>query len=167
MPHAADDAFWFYLPALVGNVGIYLTTSLVGGGFPLDLYGKIGGKRLLGRSRTLLGTVGFLVFPVLTGVLQHRAAEGLYLGMGAQFGCLVNSLLKRALGLRPGQSFFPVDQTDYILGASLFYVSAHPLDRGTFLWGLLTGFVLHLLVNLFRKPFEIFLRGKTKITSDG
>jgi hypothetical protein len=101
--------------------------------------------------------MGFLVFSWIVGILQRREMESLHLGMGACFGCTFNSLIKRALGFSRGNNFFPLDQTDHILGASLFYASRYPLDRGIFAWGLIVGCVIHVAVNLFRKTWELFV----------
>jgi CDP-2,3-bis-(O-geranylgeranyl)-sn-glycerol synthase len=157
MLHSAAEALWFYLPALIANMAVYVQCTFVGDGIPIDLYGEIGGKRILGNSRTLLGMMGFFVFSLMVGAFQHRAMESLYLGMGANFGCILNSLIKRSLGLPRGKNVFPLDQTDHILGASLFYISRYPLDLGLFAWGLLAGCVIHLSVNSLRKTWELFV----------
>ena len=158
MLHAATNALRFYLPAFVGNLGVYLLFARIGKDIiPMDLHGTIAGKRILGDGRTLLGVIGFFVFSLIVGVLQHREMESLYLGMGACFGCTVNSLIKRTLGIPRGNLFFPFDQIDHVLGASLFYASRYPLDRGIFIGGLAVGFSLHVFVNLFRKTWESFI----------
>ena len=73
MLHAATNALRFYLPAFVGNLGVYLLFARIGKNIiPMDLHGTIAGKRILGDGRTLLGVIGFFVFSLIVGVLQHR-----------------------------------------------------------------------------------------------
>lgn len=154
MLHSALDVLWFYLPALVANLAVYLLYSLMGEGVPLDLHTQWRGQRLLGDGRTLLGTAGFMVFSLLVGILQDRVVESLYLGMGAQFGSVLNSFIKRRFGFVRSDRFFLLDPVDHVLGASLFYVSAYTLRMETFLWGVVICFSLHVTVNLFRKAWE-------------
>jgi hypothetical protein len=157
MLHSAFEALWFYLPALGGNFGVYVVCTLMGEDIQIDLYRTIRGRKILGSGRTLLGVMGFLVFSVLIGIAQHRVVESIYLGLGACFGCLVNSLIKRILGLSRGAPFFPIDQTDHVLGASLFYCTGYSLDLKLLCWGLCAGFLIHFCVNLLRSPWERLL----------
>jgi CDP-2,3-bis-(O-geranylgeranyl)-sn-glycerol synthase len=45
---------------------------------------------------------------------------GALAGFGALFGDSVKSLFKRQIGVSPGKSWFPFDQTDYIIGGIFF-----------------------------------------------
>ena len=106
--------------------------------------------------------MGFLVFSVLIGMLQHRVVESIYLGLGAQFGSLANSLIKRASGLPRGARFFPTDQVDPVLGASLFYCTRYPLDPMLLGWGLCVGFLIHFIMSLLRSSWERLLGMRDK-----
>ena len=64
---------------------------------------------------------------------------------GALAGDLFFSFIKRRLNINPGQSWFPFDQLDWVIGA----LAAHYLLRG-FDWNLLIilpiGLALHLII---------------------
>ena len=95
--------------------------------WPLDGGMRILGRRVLGDSRTLLASVFMLACAVLVGAWQGSWVWGFLLGLFAFCGTLVNSFIKRRLGLNEGQSFIG-DHVDYAVSTSL----------GLYLFGLLT-----------------------------
>jgi CDP-2,3-bis-(O-geranylgeranyl)-sn-glycerol synthase len=132
------DAFLFFLPAGLANM------SPVFGAYipwvrrwktPIDLGRTYRGKRVLGDNKTwrglVLGTlVGGLTSLIISSFIPNSAEPwyiflvGCSLGFGALFGDAVESFFKRQKGVEPGKSWFPFDQTDYIIGGLLF---AYPL----------------------------------------
>jgi CDP-2,3-bis-(O-geranylgeranyl)-sn-glycerol synthase len=149
--------FWsslvFYLPALLQNVAVYLLAALFGRRqVPLDLGQGLGGKRLIGNSRGLISLPLALALGALVGGLQGRVLEAIHLTVGVDLGTVINSALKRRLGIPPGGRFFPLDQLDFILGASLVYALSYPLPLKVFLCGLVVGAAIHLFTNLFVRP---------------
>lgn len=102
--------------------------------------------RILGKNKTIRGLTSGIVGGTLLALLQHElngvsglpdishiltsplraALIGALLGAGALLGDIVESSLKRKMGIPPGEAFPVVDGIDYILGAlillSVFYI---------------------------------------------
>lgn len=151
--HFAVEAIWFYLPILFGNLAIHSTWARLGLDIPADLYWKHQGMRILGPSRSVGGVPFFLFTAIFIAALQGRALEGLYLGIGAWVGTTTNTFLKRRLGIARGQHFIPFDQVDFLLGGTLFYMSAFALKLEIFLTALFVCGGMHLFVNLALRPY--------------
>ena len=131
--------------------------------YPIDFGLKIKGKRLLGNNKTfrglVFGIVGAIIFVFLQktmfpdfGIIDYTNVNfvllGFLLGFGALFGDIIESFFKRQLRIKPGQSFVPFDQIDWILG-SLVFVSFY-VQLGVFDWvvAILLFGLLHPLINL-------------------
>jgi CDP-2,3-bis-(O-geranylgeranyl)-sn-glycerol synthase len=136
-------ALWFFLPAAVANVTPVFLSRWLGNWFdcPLDFNRKIGGKPILGRHKTWRGLIFGTIAAVLTLYVQAILAEstgwghelfvnigyksgniilvGACFALGALGGDAIESFIKRRLGKKSGQSWFPFDQIDFIIGASL------------------------------------------------
>ena len=135
-------------------MSVYLLARLFGRRqIPLDL-GKTNdkGERIIGDSRGFISLPLALVLGILVGSLQGRVLEAIHLAVGVDLGTVANSALKRRLGIRPGKTFFPLDQVDFILGASLLYALSFPLSGEMFLYGLALGGSVHVLTNLLIRP---------------
>jgi CDP-2,3-bis-(O-geranylgeranyl)-sn-glycerol synthase len=126
-------ALWLFLPACVANVIPAFTTRINVLAIPVS-------KRWLGENKTwrgvVVGCIGAIacayaqrwaidhleVFDPLT-LIDYRAVRpfllGLLMGAGALGGDMVESLLKRQLGKPPGSRWWPWDDVDFLLGASL------------------------------------------------
>ncbi len=156
--HFLGEAFWFYLPVFIANILIYVVYSIIKLDIPLDLYGKIGRRRIIGQGRNVAGFFFFVFTAVLVGILQERAIEALYLGIGGIFGCYLSSFIKRRMNLKHGDYSFFIDQTDFILGSSLFYVTQFELEWKVFIGGIIISLILHHSVNLLRKSWEILVQ---------
>lgn len=125
------QAFWFILPAYVAN-GVPL---ILGGGTPVDFGKKLSdGNRILGDGKTIRGSITGLLAGVSFGIFQvflisHPEFPAkvvtprwglkivLLLVLGALFGDLAASFLKRRMGLQRGHSVLVVDQLDFIVGS--------------------------------------------------
>ena len=138
------EGFNFFLPVFIFNVGIYLLIDYFGkkNDIPLD-----NGSGLIGNSRSIITIPFAIIIGLIVGIMQERIIESLYLCVGASFGTIVNSFVKRKLNIKPGGNFFPFDQIDFILGASLMYISRFALSLDVFFSGIFIGFILHLVVN--------------------
>lgn len=160
-------ALWFFLPAGAANAAPVVLTKiplLKGWAAALDCGLTYKAKRLLGNNKTWRGLIGGSLIGGLTGLLQYYVLSykiigspmvttavaaffiGLLLGFGALFGDAIESLLKRQLGIKPGDGWFPFDQIDYIIGGLLI---SYPLTHVS--WKLMlavvfTWFGVHLAV---------------------
>ena len=152
--HYLSEAFWFYLPVFIANISIYIIFSILKLDIPLDLYIKIKNRRIVGHGRSISGFFFFTFTAVLIGILQDRPLQALYLGLGGIFGCYLSSFIKRRLNVKQGNYAFFLDQTDFILGSSLFYITLFKLELNIFISGLVLSIILHHAVNMLRDKWE-------------
>lgn len=154
-----------YLPAMVSNaVPLVCRRYVFRNPHPID-FGKnfYDNRRLLGDNKSIEGFVSGVLAGTLIGLaygyyarsrLHEWVAYGFLSGIGAMSGDLLNSFIKRRLGIRPGQSFIPFDQISFIVGASIFIKLSgvdvavnQKLSVADFFLGLLLAAVLHPLTN--------------------
>jgi CDP-2,3-bis-(O-geranylgeranyl)-sn-glycerol synthase len=167
--HELLYAFWFFVPAGFANAAPIVVAKLPGlrhWKTPIDLGHTYRGKPLLGKSKTWRGltagtVVGSLLFVLLQQLGRHLGSFSVYLsaqgyeqlpwvtgallGAGALLGDAVKSFFKRRQDIAPGHSWFPLDQLDYILGASLLVVPVAVLSADMYLLILLVWLGMHLL----------------------
>jgi CDP-2,3-bis-(O-geranylgeranyl)-sn-glycerol synthase len=146
-------ALWFFLPAALANMIPILVAPLP---FirrfdaPIDGGRMYRGKRILGSHKTWRGIIAGILCATLILWLEQLAAAHIHwvhtatsqvdystlptlilgplFGIGALGGDAIKSFFKRQVGVAPGRSWFPFDQTDYIIGGSL---AAAPFIRLT------------------------------------
>jgi len=119
-------AFWLMLPAYLSNPMAVLT----GGGTPVDFGRSWRGKRILGDGKTWRGLLGGtacgivlalvlnLVAPAI-GAPTFSAAAVVCLPLGAMLGDMLESVIKRRVGLKRGAPLPVADQLDFLVGAWL------------------------------------------------
>jgi CDP-2,3-bis-(O-geranylgeranyl)-sn-glycerol synthase len=86
--------------------------------------------RWFGAHKTVIGFAFGVVAAVATTLMQAHIAWdgariaytdwpllGLAIGFGAMSGDALKSLLKRRMGIAPGEPWIPADQLDYVMGA--------------------------------------------------
>ena len=132
---------------------------------PVDSGKTFKGKRILGGHKTWRGLLFGVIFGLLTFRLQQTIyAEssffrsvssfdyqkstlvlGFFLALGALVGDLAKSFFKRRLDIKPGKSWFPFDQIDWIAGAILFSSVLVKLPLSLILGSLVLGIILHLI----------------------
>lgn len=135
-------AFWFFLPAGLANMSPVFANKipwLNQWKTPMDFGKSWDGKRVFGDNKTWRGLIfGILIGSVVGYLIKRYAYDsswpsylsnmgallGAFMGAGALIGDTVESLFKRHRGIGPGKSWFPFDQTDYIVGGLLF---AYPI----------------------------------------
>lgn len=111
------SAIYYYLPAYFAN-GMPIA---FGGGFPVD-FGKNwkDGKRILGDGKTFQGMLfGIGVGTLAIGLIQGTFLLAFLLSAGAILGDLAKSFFKRRRKIGSGEKFFPWDQIDFLIGATL------------------------------------------------
>lgn len=158
---------WFFLPAGMANMAAAISRHLPMLNIAVDGGRTMGGQPILGSHKTWRGVFFALLAALVTvyiqkyfnsatlsyNLLDYSRADiwlfGLAQGAGAMLGDLGRSFIKRRLGIMPGQTWFPWDQIDWIVGALLvssFYVS---VDWVMALWALALATLIHPLVNYF------------------
>ncbi len=161
----AFQAFWLFLPAGVANMTPPIANKipvLNRWKTPLDLGKSYKGKRIFGDNKTWRGvaygiiTAGIVrslqLYPTFAGHLSTTTIVlnvlfGMLMGAGALFGDAIESFFKRRIGVGSGKSWFPFDQTDYIIGALIITYPLLQLPLYLILWVFGIYFGLHLVVS--------------------
>jgi len=175
-------SLWFFAPAGLGNLCAFASGKirfLKKYNYPVDGFKKFRGKRILGSHKTVRGFIFAIVIGMISCSLEvlfyntfscfryiisldyssvNPILLGGLLGFGALWGDAVKSFFKRQKGIQPGRSWFPFDQTDYIIGGlfvSLLYIRLPIVD---YLLIFIIWFLLHPLVTFI--GFLLKLRHK-------
>ncbi len=157
------NAFLFFLPAGMANVTPVLASKipvLKRWNAPLDFGKSYHGKRIFGDHKTWRGLLSGVIVAGLVAAAEADLAyyvlnedrlwfilAGMLMGFGALMGDAIKSFFKRRVGIAPGQSWFPFDQTDYIIGGLLAvspFIQWYPALIGQVL---IIYFGLHLITN--------------------
>lgn len=151
--------FLFFWPAAVGNVSPMFAARipwLKRYNTPLDLGKHYKGKRIFGANKTWRGLASGIVMGGATSLLISyffipNSADAWYtflvgaaLGGGALVGDAIESFFKRQRGIAPGKSWFPFDQTDYIIGGLAFVYPLTLIPLSLMLSILIMFFGVHL-----------------------
>jgi CDP-2,3-bis-(O-geranylgeranyl)-sn-glycerol synthase len=159
-------ALWFFLPAGIANVTPIFaakTPGLKRLSAPIDFGKHFRGKRILGNHKTWRGLITGITMAVLVAGLEgliYRHINnqqicdmiyppglklGFLLGLGALLGDMAKSLFKRQFNVKPGRSWFPFDQLDYIAGGLLFSAIIVRLTLLQYAWIIAVWFGMHLV----------------------
>lgn len=160
---------FFFLPSGLANLTPILASRippLKKYTYPLDFKLKFRNRRIFGTHKTIRGLVCGILIGILTVYIEQLLYShfrifqsvvsinymsinppvlGFLMGFGALGGDSAESFIKRQIGVKPGDSWFPFDQLDYILGSmflSSFYIKLEPIEYilSPFVW-----FSLHLI----------------------
>ena len=151
----AIDSFFIFLPAFVYNISIYLYSCILlrRNLLPLDCGCDYRGKRIIGDSRGFDGIFLALLTGIAMGQILNRPQEALYVTVGANFGTIISSFIKRRLNYKNGESFYFIDNVDFILGAFLLYSSRFDASLEIFCWGVLLYGSMHYFGNLLFRGY--------------
>jgi hypothetical protein len=154
------ECWLFFLPATLVSFSLYLLWLLFGQAsvLPLDLNRRWGGQALVGGGRGLL-SIGFVcIIGSVCAVVQGRGDDALILALGAHFGTVANSFLKRRFHFERGKHAVPWDHIDFVLGASLAYSLQYPITLQMVMAGIVICGTLHWslgrLIRLVLDPFR-------------
>ena len=78
---------------------------------------------------------------------EYSLLLGFLLAIGAMFGDLIESFIKRRLNILPGQRFIPWDQLDFVIGALILSYFIVPLSFIDIILILIISFILHIIFN--------------------
>ena len=154
----------YILPAYVTNAA----ACIFGGGKPLDS-GKLfmDGRRIIGNGVTYRGTFFGLLCGVIAAILEgiffnlnivgniafyyhifEWACVGLLLSLGALFGDMLGSFIKRRLGFTQGRPAPLLDQLGFVLFAILFAYPFAPIPWNMIILLLIITPLVHLFSNI-------------------
>lgn len=151
-------ALLFFLPAGISNMSPVLANKIPlfkAHKIPLDFGLTLRGKRVFGENKSLNGVIVGTLMGGLTAVIVSKLNAntivtvapfwaGCLLGFGALAGDAIESFFKRQIGVKPGESWFPFDQIDYIIGALIaisLFVTLH-------MWLVVTVFIAYFGLHL-------------------
>ena len=165
-------ALWFFLPAGIANVTPILVAPLPGLrrlDAPIDFGLTFRSRRVLGAHKTWRGLVSGVAMATLTLWLQQLAVGqyawartltgsvdyahlptvllGVLFGLGALGGDAIESFFKRQRDVPPGHGWFPFDQLDYIIGASLVTIPFVALSLRQYALLIVLWLVVHLIAS--------------------
>ncbi len=165
-------ALWFFLPAGIANMAPVFADRipiLRSWTLPLDFGLKFRGKRIFGDNKTWRGLLLGIVLATITLGIQVWAFNnfgwaqeianninyfifptyilGPLFAIGALGGDALESFIKRQRGIKPGKSWFPFDQLDYIIGGLFASFWIIELTRKEYLAVIIVWFCLHLITN--------------------
>jgi CDP-2,3-bis-(O-geranylgeranyl)-sn-glycerol synthase len=163
------NALWFFLPAGIANAIPVLVSKLPilkRLNYPLDFNRTYKGIRIFGDHKTIRGLISGIIFAILIFLIQQYLYTnnealriflywdytkinpfifGLLSGLGALLGDAFKSFFKRRTNIKPGESWFPFDQIDFIIGGCVFltpYIYDKPIQYISILF---VYFLLHLI----------------------
>ena len=168
------SVLYLFLPAGLANMAPPFAAMLFPkANYPLDFRLKFRGHRLFGDHKTFRGLFSGIVLGLLSIYLQKYLDRfyffnslslidysrisplfGFSLGLGALMGDAVKSLFKRQIGVKPGHTWFPWDQIDWIIGSAIFAIPFIEVTLNLAITYLLVGLLAHLI----SKVIGFFLR---------
>lgn len=163
-------ALWFFLPAAIANMMPIFAAHwkfIKAYDYPIDMHKTFRGKRIFGAHKTIRGLVVGVIFATLVLGLQFLAVKyipfvaewtdqvdytqlpvfvlGPLFGLGALLGDAIESFFKRQVGIKPGDGWFPFDQTDYIIGGAIATMPFVQLSIWQYVWLIVIWLVIHVV----------------------
>jgi len=156
------SSLYLILPAYFANMAPLLATKL---NLP---FGNPINKKALGKNKTYRGFIfGYIAALIILIIQAYFEKQGLFtnhtiikysylmapfyaflLGIGALTGDTIKSFLKRKFNKKPGSSWPPFDQIDFILGAYIFLSPFFCIPWEVLLTLLIITPLLHFLANV-------------------
>ena len=152
-------SLYFFLPAYLANLTPPLLKKVPFLNYSISE--KYFGKNKTWRGLTVAILVGTLVFwmqkiSYTNGFTKLALIDyngfsvlfGFLLGTGAILGDLIESYFKRKIGIKPGESWKPYDQLDFVIGALFLSFFVYVPKAEVVLILLIVSPLLHILFNL-------------------
>jgi CDP-2,3-bis-(O-geranylgeranyl)-sn-glycerol synthase len=168
MLHDILFALWFFLPAGLANAAPVFANKIPKSDWlakPMDFGKHFRGKRIFGEHKTWRGLLAGIVAAETVILLEYflyrntgwgrsislyvdyEHTNVLLLGFLFAVGALgfdaLKSFFKRQVGVKPGGTWFPFDQIDYIVGGLLLSALVVDLPHSSYYWIGLVWFLIH------------------------
>ena len=162
---------WLIIPAGFANIAPVLFRSINFLSYPIDFKSTYKGKVILGENKTFRGFFFGILFAIIAikiQVMLYPYAEeisvidyggeniykiGFLLGFGALIGDVTKSFFKRRIGIKPGDSWIPFDQIDWIIGSLLMLQICIPLQTIYITTSIVLFGLLHPIFNFISYKF--------------
>lgn len=143
-------------------IPLYITNAmpiLLHGKKPLDFGLKFKGNRILGKGKSILGTLSAFLggvvssliliyfFPKILVIIPNYFLLAMILSIGAILGDLVESFFKRRFNLKSGAQLLFWDQLDFIIGGLLISLLVRVPEIEIIIILLLITVFIHLFSN--------------------
>ena len=176
-------ALWFFLPAGVANAAPVFASKLPylrNLNAPMDVGRSFRGQRIFGSNKTWRGLFAGVFVATVIVIMQRLLYQhipgipsllpqvnyadsavlllGPLFGGGALLGDAVESFFKRQAGIQPGNSWFPFDQSDYIVAGLLASAVIVRLDSRQYFTVFGTWFLVHVVATYI--GYRVGLRDK-------
>lgn len=164
--HTILATIWFLLPAGFANMAPIIFNRLPLLQVPVDFGLKYKGKEIFGPHKTWRGLIVGIALAIVVVYIQkslqfHTASInlvdyaktnliwlGFLLGFGALLGDMVKSFFKRRFNIKPGKSWVPFDQVDWVIGAIILAEPVKSLSNKQIAIALIIFGLAHPLANL-------------------
>jgi CDP-2,3-bis-(O-geranylgeranyl)-sn-glycerol synthase len=161
-------AFYVIIPAAIANMMPVFVRSINFLNTPVDFNKKwFDNKPIFGDHKTYRGFFFGIVAAIIIAYIQSLLYNypffqqisffnynetsflliGFMMGFGVLFGDLVKSFFKRRMSIKSGDSFFPWDQLDLVIGAIVFISIIEIPPWQMVLFYLIAGPLFHVLFN--------------------
>jgi hypothetical protein len=176
-------ALWFFLPAAIANMMPIFAAHwsfLKKYDYPMDFHKTFRSQRVFGAHKTLRGLFVGIIFATLVLWLQQQAVShisfvaeltdqvdytklpilllGPLFALGALLGDAIESFFKRQRGIKPGDGWFPFDQTDYIIGGAIATMPFVQLSTLQYVWLIILWLGIHVISTVI--GFKLGLKDK-------
>ena len=158
---------WFLLPAAFANMAPVIFNRT-------DFLNKPINSKLFGSHKTYRGFFFGILLSIFVIFIQELFSGflegyllinyspsfelmfiGVILGFSALLGDLVKSFFKRRRKIKPGQSWIPFDQIDWVLMVLIFSIFIVKLNFWHFFFAIATYSFLNILINKISFTFNI------------
>lgn len=154
----------YLIPMYISNA----TPIMIHGKTPLDFNATLFKKRLLGKGKTVIGTLAgivagilfsaitLLVFPHALSLIPDYFLIAVLISIGAVAGDIIKSFFKRRVGIESGEKWELADQWDFVLGGLILSAVIRPPELWLAASLLISTFFIHKAMNYF--AFKIKLK---------
>ena len=159
---------YFLLPAAAANIiPVLVKNNFKILSYPLDLKAKFfDGKRVLGDHKTFRGVIFAVIAAVIAVLIQRELHDnyllnalslvnyqeiniwlfGTLIGLGVMLGDSLGSFAKRRLDIKPGKSFYLVDQIGSAIGLGILVLPIYVPSWKIFIYLILIWTLGHFII---------------------
>ncbi|MBN2880754.1 CDP-archaeol synthase [Candidatus Woesearchaeota archaeon] len=159
------QTIYLLLPSAMCNIFAALSKRINFLNYPIDFGLKLNKKPLFGKNKTWRGAFFGILAGIITSLIQTILFQlnitksinilnytyqnfliiGILLSVGTILGDCLESMIKRQLNKKPGDSLIILDQLDWVIGSLLAISIIKTLSTQTIITALIVFFILHII----------------------